>query len=312
MSRILFLGCGFLGEAAAELFSAAGREVLVATSSDSSGADFERRGWKHFVCDVSSKSGVMELQSATGPVDIWIHCASSGGRGVDGYRSVFLNGCTNLLSAYPGTPGIFTSSTSVYAQTGGEEVSESSPAEPSSETGKILRETEDLLLNSGGIVARLAGIYGPGRSVLLRKALEGSAIIEGDGGKWINQIHRDDGASALLALARSACRSDSAARGGIFNVSDDCPYQQQDFYRILCNGLGLKTPPHGERDMGKKRGWSNKRVLNIKMRQLGWAPRYPDYFSALPSLLSPQTGTSTQVNILSKEECGNDKSSGHG
>jgi shikimate kinase len=39
---------------------------------------------------------------------------------------------------------------------------------------------------------------------------------------------------------------------------------------------GIKPP-----DPARKRGWTHKRVSNTKLRATGWAPRYPDYFSAL-------------------------------
>ena len=43
-------------------------------------------------------------------------------------------------------------------------------------------------------------LYGPGRSVLMRKFLAGEAVLEGDGTRWINQIHRDDAARAIVQL----------------------------------------------------------------------------------------------------------------
>lgn len=58
---------------------------------------------------------------------------------------------------------LFTSSTSVYAQNTGEWVTEESLAKPDRETGRILRETEELVLAHRGCIARLAGIYGPAR-----------------------------------------------------------------------------------------------------------------------------------------------------
>ena len=97
----------------------------------------------------------------------------------------------------------FTSSTSVYAQTDGSWVDESSLAEPTRETGKILRETEEIVLRAGGIVARVAGIYGPGRSFLLRKFLAGEAVIDRERDRFLNQVHRDDIASAMLLLMQS-------------------------------------------------------------------------------------------------------------
>ena len=45
------------------------------------------------------------------------------------------------------------------------------------ETGRLLREAENLALNAGGCAGRLAGIYGPGRSFLLKNLLEGKAAI---------------------------------------------------------------------------------------------------------------------------------------
>ncbi len=73
---------------------------------------------------------------------------------------------------------LFTSSTSVYAQRDGSWVTEESETKPARETGRILLETEEFVLGHGGIVARLAGIYGPGRSALLSKFLAGEAIID--------------------------------------------------------------------------------------------------------------------------------------
>ena len=73
---------------------------------------------------------------------------------------------------------VFCSSTSVYGQTDGACVTEESPATPGRETGCILRETEDLVLQRTGTVARLAGIYGPGRSVLLRSCTSESLQTE--------------------------------------------------------------------------------------------------------------------------------------
>jgi SAM-dependent methyltransferase len=39
-------------------------------------------------------------------------------------------------------------------------------------------EAEQIALDSGGSIARLSGIYGPGRSVLLKKFLSGEALLE--------------------------------------------------------------------------------------------------------------------------------------
>ena len=158
--------------------------------------------------------------------------------------------------------------------TDGSIVTEDSPAEPQRETGKILRETEKMVLAHGGIVARLAGIYGPGRSASLQRFLDGRAVIEGDGARHLNFIHRDDAASALLFLA-----SKNAARG-IYNVTDDAPVSQREFYRQLAEIFQRPLPPDGPVEVDRKRGWTNKRVSSGKLRALGWAAVFPSFIGS--------------------------------
>jgi nucleoside-diphosphate-sugar epimerase len=146
-----------------------------------------------------------------------------------------------------------------------------------------LREAEDHVLAHGGTVARLAGIYGPGRSVLLEKFFNGTAVIEGDGTRWINQAHRDDIAAALKCIA------DRGARG-VFNVSDDHPFPQRVLYARLSSMFQRPLPKAGPVDFQRKRAWTNKQVSNAKLRALGWTPRFPSFFDAIeidPGLLQP-------------------------
>jgi len=207
-------------------------------------------------------------------LDVVIHCASSGRGGADQYRSVYLEGARNLADVLTPRLLIFTSSTSVYAQTDGGWVTEESPADPDRETGRVLRETEDLVCARGGIAARLAGIYGPGRSVLLKKFFSGEAVIEGDGRRWINQIHRDDVAGALHTLATKRVP-------GVFNVADDLPIAQRELYAWLSEWFGHPLPPTGPIDPNRKRGWTHKQVSNARLRELGWIPGYPSFFDAV-------------------------------
>lgn len=153
-------------------------------------------------------------------------------------------------------------------------MTEESPAIPDRETGLILREAEDLTLQNGGCVARLAGIYGPSRSVLLRRFFTGEAVIEGDGSRFVNQIHRDDAASAIVQLVESAA-------AGIFNVSDDAPLSQREVYEWLATHFGKPVPPTGPVNTERKRGVTHKRVSNAKLRELGWFPRYPSFRDAV-------------------------------
>jgi nucleoside-diphosphate-sugar epimerase len=275
MPHIVIAGCGFVGLAAARVFHAAGWDVLGLTHSPESAEALKGEPFSVTPCDISDADAVRAIAGRFGGApDAVIHCASSGRGGADAYRRVYLEGARNLLDAFAPACLLFTSSTSVYAQTDGAIVNEDSRAKPPRETGRLLRETEELVHSRGGIVARLAAIYGPGRSVLLRKFFNGEAVIEGDGGRIVNQIHRDDIASALRVLVEKRA-------AGIFNVSDDAPMPHREIYAWLARRFARPLPPGAPIDPNRKRGWTSKRVSNAKLRALGWTPMFPSFFDAV-------------------------------
>ena len=273
---MVIAGCGFLGEAAAFLFSESGSRVLGLCATQKTVARLAGKPFEVRAADITGR--LSEIPPEWETPDLLIHCASSGRGGADEYRAIYRDGLANLLEFFAPRRVIFTGSTSVYAQEDGESVDENSPAEPPRETGRILLEAEALALAAGGVVARLAGIYGPGRSVYLRKLLEGTAVLEAGGSRWTNQIHRDDAARALAFLANPAVPA------GVFNVCDDSPATQRDLYGWIAGFLNKPLPPEGPRDPDRKRGWTSKRVSNAKLRSTGWVPRFASYRDALPSL----------------------------
>lgn len=276
--KIVILGCGFVGIRAARLFAGEGHDVVGVTHSAESAAKLVAEPIRALACDISDRAAMERMP--WGEVDAVVHCASSGGGGAEGYRRVYLDGARHAQAVLKPRRFVFASSTSVYAQTDGSIVTENSPAEPPRETGRVLRETENFVLAHGGWVARLAGIYGPGRCAMLQKLLEGRALIEGNGHRWLNQIHADDAASALFFLLKND------APPGIYNVADDTPSRQIDCYQLLADQLGKPLPPVGPIDLDRKRGWTNKRVSNAKLRKLGWSPRFPSLAAALPEIRS--------------------------
>ncbi|RYD62508.1 MAG: NAD-dependent epimerase/dehydratase family protein [Verrucomicrobiaceae bacterium] len=268
MPHLLLCGHGYLGQAISRDFLAAGWTVTALSRSGDDGS---------LACDLSSEEDVAAL---TVQPDFIVHCAASGRGGAEAYRAVYFDGCRHLLDHFPGVPLLFTSSTSVYAQIDGSEVTEESPAEPDRETGKILRETEDLVLSRGGIITRLSGIYGPQRSVILKKFLSGEAIIEEEGQRYLNQLHRDDAAAAILCLSSQL----SGINSQLFNVSDSRPLTQRECYESLSSIFARPLPPTGPRYPDRKRGWTHKRVSNAKLRSLGWDPRFPSFLDAVSSI----------------------------
>ena len=261
MQKLLLIGHGYLGQAITRVFRDHGWDV---TAVSLSGGNDTLAG------DVGNPADVSKLPEA----DFIVHCAASGRGGAEAYQHVYVNGCRNLTERFPGVPLLFTSSTSVYAQTDGSVVTEESPAIPERETGRLLLEAENLTLAAGGAVARLAGIYGPGRSVILKKFLTGEAVIEEDGRRFLNQIHRDDAARAALHLATTRA-------SGVFNISDSTPLSQLGCYQALSEIFDRPLPPSGPRDLNRKRGWTHKQVSNAKLRATGWQPEFPSFLDAV-------------------------------
>ncbi len=261
--KLLLIGYGYLGQAITHRFRKNAWDVTAVTLSGGEGS---------ISCDIGNPDDMAKLPST----DFIVHCAASGRGGAEAYQHVYVDGCRNLAGKFPGTPLLFTSSTSVYVQTDGAAVTEHSPTIPDRETGRLLLEAERITLAAGGIVTRLSGIYGPGRSVILKKFLSSEAVIEEDGRRFLNQIHRDDAARAIFHLATFS----PMPRNEIFNLSDSTPLSQLACYKKLGELFSRPLPPSGPRDLNRKRGWTHKQVSNEKLRATGWQPVFASFLEA--------------------------------
>jgi len=205
------------------------------------------------------------------------------GGGAEAYQQVYLQGTRNLiewLAPNPPKKFAYTGSTSVYGQTDGSQVKESSPAEPLVDTAKILLETESVLLaaarekNFPAVILRVAGIYGPDRGHWFKEFLKGEARLEGNGLRHLNMIHRDDVIGCILAALKSG------RPGEIYNAVDDEPVSQFHFFQWLAEELDKPLPPAepGNPEENRKRGLTNKRVLNRRLKmELGYRFKYPNF-----------------------------------
>jgi nucleoside-diphosphate-sugar epimerase len=279
----LIIGLGYLGESLADHLHAAGHTIVGITKSHGHAALLDASNhYATLPCDLSNSWEIAHLATKVPAPEVIIHCASSGRGGADAYQAVFLEGTQHLQKFFPKSRILFTSSTSVYPQTDGSVVTEASPAEPDRETSRILRQTEDLILSQNGTVARLAGIYGPKRSVHLKRFLEGTATIEEDDAhpsRFLNQIHRDDIITALTLLLDTP-----EAAGQIYNVADGTPLTQRACYEFLADHFKQPLPPVAPvapADIKRKRAWTHKQVANTKLRALGWSPKYSSFPHAI-------------------------------
>ena len=278
--RVLIIGCGYVGLPLALQLQAHGDEVTGWVRSEESASEIAARGISRTIIgSVSDKNVWLGIPEK---FDAVIHCASSGGGGATAYREVFLEGVRLMNRHQARARRLFVSSTSVYGQTNGEWLDENSPAKPASETSRVLREAEEEALAAGVIVLRSAGIYGPGRAALFEKFQRGDAVIEGDGSRWINQVHQLDLVAAITHLLTTG------TPGQIYNAADDEPVMLRDYYAWCAEAMQCPMPPYGPVNTQRKRGLTNKRIANRKLKAAGWQLRFPSFREGLAERIAAE------------------------
>lgn len=278
--RVLIVGCGYVGLPLGVELVRRGHEVFGLRRSVLAEIELKAAGITPLHADITQPETLAQLPR---DFDWVVNCSASGGGGAEAYRRVYLEGNRNLVNWLADVPlkkFVYTSSTSVYAQNDGSIVTEQSPAEPAADTAKVLVETEKLLLaaarqkNFPAVILRVAGIYGPGRGHSFKQFLRGEARIEGDGSRMLNMIHRDDLIGFIIAAL------ERGLPGEIYNAVDDEPVSQLQFFEWLAAELNrplpLKVAADGE--VSRKRGITNKRVSNAKLRvELNCQFQFPDF-----------------------------------
>lgn len=160
---------------------------------------------------------------------------------------------------------IFVSSTSVYKSTNSL-ITEESPTQPSSDSGKALVICEHLLLNEASCqttVLRMAGLAGGDRKV--GRFLAGKKDLSNGQGK-VNLVHLED----CIGVTKAVIQQNQWQE--IFNVSADLHPTRQVLYRAQAKKLGLEPPSFLEDSPARY-----KVVSNEKMKQvLNYSFQWPD------------------------------------
>jgi nucleoside-diphosphate-sugar epimerase len=196
------------------------------------------------------------------------------------------------LAALPDLAWVgYLSTVGVYGDWLGQWVDETTPTRPISERSLRRAQAERAWLDFGKAtgkrveVFRLAGIYGPGRSVIdTLRAGTARRIVKP--GQVFNRIHVDDVARVLAAAI------DRDAGHSIYNVSDDEPAPPQDVVAYAAELLGLPVPPEIAYETAGLAGlaasfWAeSKRVGNARIKaDLRVELMYPTYREGLRALV---------------------------
>ncbi|MEX0716231.1 MAG: NAD-dependent epimerase/dehydratase family protein [Planctomycetaceae bacterium] len=280
--RKLILGCGYLGRRVARTWRADGDEVAALTRSSENARALEGEGIVPIVGDVTRSETLAALPEA----DVVLYAVAPDRAAGADPDAVTLGGLENVVERLAGRVGrlVFVSSVSVYGQQAGEWVDEASPTVPKLENGKRALAAERIVRErfvdrAGGvaIMLRLAGIYGPGRLLRRIEEVRAGAPIAGDPDGWLNLIHVDDAATAVLAAASRA------ARGSTWLVCDDRPVLRREYHAQLAALLDASPPTFTSGEGASRTRGLNKRCSNRRLRQeLGVTLRHPTIAEGLP------------------------------
>lgn len=184
----------------------------------------------------------------------------------------------------------YLSTVGVYGDQHGQWVDEDTPTKPNSARTEARVAAEQAWLDFGdetGIpvhIFRLAGIYGPGRSVFDKLAAGTARRISKDG-QVFSRIHVDDIASVLEASIANP------RAGAIYNVADDEPAAPGDVVVHAAEMIGIEPPPEIDFEdadlppMVRSFYEGSRKIGNALIKsELGVSLRYPTFREGLKSL----------------------------
>ena len=224
-------------------------------------------------------------QWPSGEIDYVVYSAAATEHDEAGYQAAYVDGLKHTLSwlkQHGQKPKrlLFVSSSSVFAQKDGEWIDETSPAQATNYSGRIMLDAEQVALNSGiaASVVRLTGIYGPGREWMLGQVRKGYRVAI-DPPMYGNRIHADD-AGGLLAFLLEADRQGEALDDCYIGV-DNAPVPLAEVVGWLRERLGVTE---WAAETSTRRAGS-KRCSNARAKALGWEPRYSSYREGYAGIL---------------------------
>lgn len=280
----LIIGCGYLGRRVAARWVAEGDEVSALTRFEANADELRALGVQPIIGDVMDPQSLAVLPD----VETVLYAVGLDRRSGHSQRDVYVGGLANVLArVVPASPKfLYVSSTSVYGQNAGEWVDESSECRPDSPNGQVCLEAELLLRQHlpTAMILRLAGIYGPGRLVARVEQLRAGRALTGNPEAWLNLIHVDDAATAVLA-----CEQRDEPGSTTF-VCDDRPHRRREYYALLASLIGAPAPRFDEGTLdAAERTRLNKRCCNRRLREeLRVELRYATIEEGLPEAV-PET-----------------------
>lgn len=252
--KILIIGAGYVGKAAAEVWRAQGHMITLTTRFPKRIA--ELAPFAHQVILMERLSEALLGQ------EVVLLSVAPDSSDESAYEQTYLGTAKALLQNLDRATRqiLYTSSSSVYGEHGGAIVDESTQLKPSSRREAILIETENLLLQAPCKVCilRLGEIIGPGRQIADRlRALNGRPLA-GTGESITNLSPIEE----ILAALGTAVEREWE---GIYNICSDLHLTRRTLYEQLCREEGLPPVVWDASRLSPHAG--NKTVSNDKFKR---------------------------------------------
>lgn len=282
--KVLIFGCGYLGRRVAQKWLDLGHSVFAVTRSEEKSKSLKAAGIQPIVADLNTADSLNYLPE----IDLVFNAVGFDRNPGQSQEQVMCDGLRNILDTTRCLRFIHISSTSVYGQSTGEWVDETSSCEPTQPGGQICLKAEQFVREfcSGTSsvsfnILRLAGIYGPGRLLSRIESLKAGMPIAGTGESWLNLIHVDDAADAVVKCSQVDPQNQT------FLVVDNRPVRRSEYFGKLAELVGAPLPVF-DTDQARPRGSGglNKRCSNQKVREfLRWEPQFQTIDIGLPASL---------------------------
>jgi nucleoside-diphosphate-sugar epimerase len=280
VARILIAGCGGIGTALGLRLAQGGHAVW----------GLRRRAGplpdplKAVRADLTH---LEELRALPPDLEFVFYTAAAEAPTEEAYVDAYVLGLRNLLQALDDARQsprriLYTSSTGVFGQQGGEWVDEETPPEPDTPRAGHLLAGEGHLAAGPipSVVLRMGGIYGPGRTRLLDRVRRGIEAPHMGGPIYTNRVRVEDCVGILVHLM------EHPGPEGLYLGVDHEPAERNELLAYLAEGLGVDLPaPLHPSEAPAGRGRGNKRCRNGRLLDSGYSFQYPTYREGYTDLI---------------------------